>query len=58
MIQLSLTVDQCNTILAALAEQPWKQVAELIGTLHQQAQGQLNQAPDEAVEAEPVVEAE
>jgi len=36
-ISLQLTLAQGDLMLAALAERPFKQVVELIGTLHQQA---------------------
>lgn len=39
-----LTLDQTNTILAALGKQPFEAVAPIIDTIRQQAQPQLNAA--------------
>lgn len=41
-MKLELTTDQINQILNVLAEKPYIQVHELINTIQQQAQGQLN----------------
>lgn len=42
MLKFDLTLDEANAILAALAKQPFEQVAELIGKLRNQAQPQLD----------------
>ncbi|GAB3279487.1 hypothetical protein [Kineosporia babensis] len=44
-INLSLTLPEVNQILDALGALPYAQVYELIGSLQQQAQGQLGLAP-------------
>ena len=40
-IKLELTVDQVNTILQALGNEPFVRVHDLINTIQQQAQQQL-----------------
>lgn len=40
-IKIELTVDQVNTVLAVLGQQPYVKVAELIQTLQQQGAAQL-----------------
>lgn len=42
-MKLELTTDQVNQILNALAQQPYIQVHELIATIQQQGQQQLQQ---------------
>lgn len=49
-INLVLTVDQANVVLAALAKLPFESVADLIVVIRQQAQEQL-------AAQEPMVEA-
>lgn len=44
-LNISLTVDQVNVVLASLAKQPFEAVADLIVSVRQQAQEQL-QAPE------------
>lgn len=41
-INLSITVDEANAILAALGQQPYIQVADLIHKIQTQASTQLN----------------
>lgn len=45
-IQLQLTVEEVNQILAALGDQPYAKVYQLIQKIHQQAQAQVS--PDGA----------
>jgi len=40
-IQLQLTVEEVNQILAALGDQPYAKVYHLIQKIHQQAQAQV-----------------
>lgn len=42
-MQLQLTTDQVNQILNALAQQPYIEVHELIATIQQQGNAQLQQ---------------
>jgi hypothetical protein len=49
-IKLELSVDQVNTILQALGNEPFVRVHELINTIQQQAQQQLQNG--ESVSAE------
>ena len=46
-IGLRLTLDEVNVILTALVERPFREVAELIGKVRNQAITQVNQKPDE-----------
>ena len=39
--KLTLTINETNLILKALAELPFKQVSDLVGKIHAQAQQQL-----------------
>ena len=41
-IDLTLTLDQVNALLSALAEQPYKLVVSLIGEIQKQAEPQVN----------------
>ena len=41
MFQFELTLDEANTILAALGKQAFETVAPLIGKIKQQAEAQL-----------------
>lgn len=41
-IQLQLTVEEVNQILAALGDQPYAKVYQLIQKIHQQAQTQVS----------------
>lgn len=41
-IQLQLTVEEVNQILAALGDQPYAKVYQLIQKIHQQAQAQVS----------------
>lgn len=43
-IQLNLTLDEINTVLEALGQQPYSRVYQLIGNIQQQAQQQLQEA--------------
>ena len=43
-IQLTLTLDEVNQILAALGQQSYKDVFQLLGKIQQQATAQLNAA--------------
>lgn len=52
-LTLTLSVDQTNVVLAALAKLPFESVADLIVTIRQQAQAQLDQAPVKEQEAPP-----
>lgn len=47
-IQLTLTVDETNVILAALGEQSYKQVFQLVAKIQQQANEQLQAQPQNA----------
>jgi hypothetical protein len=47
-LQLQLNTDQVNVILRALADLPFKEVYELIGEIHAQAQQQLAGEADQA----------
>ena len=40
-IQLALSVEQVNQVLGALAQQPFAQVAPLIGEIKHQAEAQM-----------------
>lgn len=42
-ITLELSIDEVNLILAALGDQPFKDVYALVGKLQSQASGQLGQ---------------
>lgn len=44
-ITLKVTVEQANIILASLAKQPFETVADVIGSIRQQAQEQLQAQP-------------
>ena len=44
-INVTLTVDQTNVVLAALAKLPFETVADLIVSIRQQAQEQLLDQP-------------
>ena len=50
-IQLTLTLDEINKILASLGDRPYAEVFQLIIKIQQQAEGQLQpqSAKDEAV---------
>lgn len=54
-MKLELTTDQVNQVLNALAQQPYIQVHELINTIQQQGQQQLQQGDGLTVE-KPVVQ--
>ena len=45
-VQLTLTLDQTNRILEALAQQPYQQVYALISHIQQTAQEQLQAVPE------------
>ena len=47
-ITLELTVQEVNTVLGALAQRPFAEVANIFTKVQQQAQGQVQQAPEEA----------
>lgn len=47
-MQLTLTTDQANQVLHALAQQPYIQVHELIQHIQQQAQQQMQPEAEEA----------
>ena len=40
-IQLQLTIEEVNQILAALGDQPYAKVYQIIQKIHQQAQAQV-----------------
>jgi hypothetical protein len=40
-IQLNLSIEEINTVLEALGQLPYSRVYQLIGTIQQQAQQQL-----------------
>ena len=42
-INLSLTIDETNTVLTALGKMPYEDVFQLIGKVQEQAQSQLQQ---------------
>lgn len=44
LISLQVSLDEANTILSALGNEPYKQVHQLVAKIHQQAQMQV-QAP-------------
>lgn len=46
-IKLELTVQEVNSVLNALAQMPYAQVASLFANVQQQAQAQVQQAPAE-----------
>ena len=48
-INLKITLDETNLILAALGQQPYLQVYQLIEKIQQQAQAQLNENGSEEV---------
>lgn len=43
-VQLNLSLEEVNLILAALADRPFREVFELIGKIHEQGSGQLGDA--------------
>lgn len=52
-VSITIDLDQVNQVLAALAKRPFDEVVELIGTIRNQAQDQINAAaniPDQIVE--------
>lgn len=51
-ITLELTVQEVNTILGALAQRPFAEVANIFGKVQQQAQGQVQQTPEDQTPAE------
>ena len=51
-ITLELTVQEVNTVLGALAQRPFAEVANLFTKIQQQAQAQVQQAPEEQTPAE------
>lgn len=44
-LNFTLTVNQVNAVLAALAKQPLEAVLEVFNTIQQQAAAQVNQTP-------------
>lgn len=50
-LKLDLTVNETNTVLGALAQRPYAEVAGLFAKIQQQAQGQLP-PPEQAPAAE------
>jgi hypothetical protein len=51
-LNFNLTLDETNVILAALGKLPYEAAAPVIDKLRQQAQPQLQQAPQEPAGAE------
>ena len=51
-IQLQLTLDEVNQILAALGEKSYKEVFQLVTKIQTQATAQLNTAPAQATGAD------
>jgi len=51
-MKLQLTTEQVNQILSALAQQPYLQVYELINTIRQQGQDQLQNGQANALTVE------
>jgi hypothetical protein len=49
-IELNLTVNEVNEVLAALAERPFRLVADLIAKVHKQASNQVVKPPEGLVE--------
>ena len=47
-IQLTLTLDEINKILASLGDRPYAEVFQLIIKIQQQAEGQLQVPPAKA----------
>lgn len=56
MVTIKLEVQQVDMILGALAEQPFKVVADLIINIRGQALAQLNPPPAPAEDPPPTVE--
>jgi hypothetical protein len=56
MFQFELTLDEANTILAALGKQAFETVAPLIGKIKQQAEAQLSRVQAELEAAEKMAE--
>lgn len=52
VITFNLSIEEANTILTALAAQPYSNVASLIVKMQQQASEQLQNQPVEAVAVE------
>jgi len=52
-MKLNLTTEQVNQILNALAQQPYIQVHELINTIQQQGQAQMQLVDANAQQAQP-----
>lgn len=53
-IQLKLTVEEANTILASLGQQPYIKVADLIRKIQEQGASQMSKhTPAEFVEKQP-----
>lgn len=52
MITFNLSIEEANTVLTALAAQPYSNVASLIVKIQQQASEQLQNQPAEAVAIE------
>lgn len=48
MINLSLTLDEINTILIALSEGPYQKVAGVISKVEAQAKAQLEESTNES----------
>lgn len=51
-ITLELTVQEVNAVLGALAKRPFEEVANLFSKVQQQAQSQVQQAPEDQTAAE------
>jgi hypothetical protein len=51
-IKLELTAQDVNTVLGALAQRPFAEVANLFTNIQQQAQSQIQQAPADHTPAE------
>lgn len=51
-LKLELTISEVNTVLGALAQRPYAEVAGLFAKVQQQAQGQLPPPGDEGQAAE------
>ncbi|HEY0737443.1 MAG TPA: hypothetical protein VGD69_21170 [Herpetosiphonaceae bacterium] len=49
-VQLSLSLNEVNTVLEALGQMPYIKVYQLIGKIQQQAQEQLQQEQRQAAE--------
>ena len=45
MLAFQFTVDEINMILTGLADQPYKNVAQLVSKIHSQANPQIQAAP-------------